>query len=409
MAQQTLARPIAYAFPPSTEKKATAKHVTSLDGLRAVAVIAVIFFHAGVPGFEAGFLGVDLFFVLSGFLITTLLAGEWLKHGTIRLGQFFSRRVKRLMPALLVMVLAVTTYTVIVISSARTAIRGDALSALFYVANWHFIETDSYSQATGSPSPLQPTWSLSIEEQFYFVWPLILVAVLALLARRQLKIAALIAGAGAACCAVLAIYNFDRDLPTFSYMATQTRAFEPLLGAAAALALVAWPRFSESFKRHRALPAAVAVCVLIGGFFLLRPIDGDSSRYGLGGNVIFAIAATVLVACLWYGPWRFEPTALLRWRPLVLVGVISYGVYLWHWPMLLFISDGDDGPAWTRAVAIGVAVLVAVASYFFIELPVRGGRLGEWLGNGLRLFTVAVMALATTAAAVVFVSSPLWQ
>ena len=148
-------------------------YVPALDGLRAIAVLGVMLYHGGAPLVGGGFLGVNMFFVLSGFLITSLLLGEWTKRMTIRLGQFWARRARRLLPALLVMLVGVAIYAKVFATPGEFAdLRLDSLSTLFYVANWHFIfGGSSYFDQTAQPSPLEHMWSLSIEEQFYIVWP----------------------------------------------------------------------------------------------------------------------------------------------------------------------------------------------------------------------------------------------
>src|SRR5207249_4767268 len=159
--------------PPDAERQAPAlDHVRALDGVRAIGVLLVFLFHLNVIGFSAGFIGVDVFFVLSGFLITSLLLAEMNKTGKIKLSAFWARRARRLLPALVLVLVVVALVTMETATfSERASMRGDLVSTTLYVANWHFIHTASYFNNTGVISPLQHTWSLSIEEQFYVLWP----------------------------------------------------------------------------------------------------------------------------------------------------------------------------------------------------------------------------------------------
>ena len=174
-------------------------HVRAVDGMRAVAVVMVVLFHLGVPGMSAGYLGVDVFFVLSGFLITSVLISEMDRHSRIQLLAFWSRRIRRLLPALAVLLLVVAVHTALTATFIeRASIRGDLLAASAYVANWRFIATSSYFAYTGVESPIQHTWTLAVEEQFYLVWPLAL-AVVAALSRRPRLVTLVLAGWGSLC------------------------------------------------------------------------------------------------------------------------------------------------------------------------------------------------------------------
>jgi len=215
-------------------------HVPALDGMRGIAVLLVLLFHLRVPGFRAGFIGVDLFFVLSGFLITSLLLEEIRRTGRVSVPAFWARRARRLLPALVLVLLVVgivtwatATYT------ERASIRGDLLATTGYVANWHLISTSTYFTDIGVDSPLEHTWSLGIEEQFYLVWPLLVFAVAALAIRPRNGVAVL-ALLGATASAVALALLWSPVAVERAYMGTDARIFEPLLGAAGA-AFVASP------------------------------------------------------------------------------------------------------------------------------------------------------------------------
>src|SRR3984957_15063412 len=233
--------------------------VPGLDGLRAIAVLGVILFHGGAPLIGGGFMGVNMFFVLSGFLITSLLLGEWTRRLTIRLGQFWTRRARRLLPALLVMLVGVAIYAKVFAPPGEFAgLRLDSLSTLFYVANWHFIVSGSnYFSQTAQPSPLQHMWSLSIEEQFYIVWPPVVLVMLHL--GRKLRparhlwplLATAVIGAVASAVDMRQSYRAGASVMRL-YEGTDTRCQDILVGAALAVGMAIWAR------RRPSLPTAAA-------------------------------------------------------------------------------------------------------------------------------------------------------
>ena len=233
-------------------------YVPALDGIRAVAVLGVMLYHGGAPLSAGGFLGVNMFFVLSGFLITSLLLGEWARRLTIRLGQFWARRARRLLPALLLLLAAVAVYTRFVATPGEFAsLRLDSFATLFYVANWHFIVGGStYFAQSAQPSPLSHMWSLSIEEQFYIVWPPVVLGLLHVGRRlrpsRQLwpVLAAALAGALASAAAMRWDYVHHASV-TRMYEGTDTRCQDILVGAVLAIALTMWAH------HRRALPQPV--------------------------------------------------------------------------------------------------------------------------------------------------------
>src|SRR5271163_2488842 len=222
-------------------------YVPALDGLRAVAVLGVMLYHGGAPLASGGFLGVNIFFVLSGFLITSLLLGEWAKRVSIRLGQFWARRARRLLPALLVMLIGVAIYAKVFATPGEFAdLRLDSLSTLFYVANWHFIASGgNYFNLTAQPSPLAHMWSLSIEEQFYIVWPP--VALLLLHLGRRLRpsrrlwplLATAVVGAVASAVDMRLSYQHGASIMRL-YEGTDTRCQDILVGATLAIGMALW-------------------------------------------------------------------------------------------------------------------------------------------------------------------------
>ena len=354
--------------------------VQALDGLRGLAVVAVIAFHAGLlPG---GYLGVDLFFVLSGYLITGLLLAEHARRGTIDLAAFWTRRARRLLPAL-VLVVGVAALAMLVASAAdRAAFGADATAALLYVANWRAaLGGGGYWAQYSTPSLLEHTWSLAIEEQFYLVWPLVTIAVLGGRRRaerggvprdgaRRLLVVAL---AGAAASSALLIgWSFAGGERDRLYLGTDTRAAGVLLGAALACVAARRPASSPA-PHHRVVVAAgwLGAAWLAAAWWRL---DGDAALLYRGGLLMSGLAATAVIASVTTVE-RGGLARLLAWRPLVAAGVVSYGLYLWHWPIFVWFDEarvGWSGPP-LLALQLALTIAAAVASYRFVELPVRQG------------------------------------
>lgn len=334
-------------------------HRPDIDGLRALAVIPVVLYHANVPGFSGGFIGVDVFFVISGFLITKMIADD-LSRGQFSLSDFYARRVRRIVPALAAMLLAVTVFALLTFTPQEMQRYGLALaSAAFFSANVYFWRTENYFIAEPEPSPILHTWSLAVEEQFYIFWPLGLMLIFALGLRRflpMLAIIGLIAAFGAALYLV-------RLSPQFAFYMLPGRAWELLLGAV--LALGAIPALKPAWGREVAAAfgvAAIVVAVAIlnnrtetPGWWLLLPCLGTAL-------VIHAGSSGSSLAGRFMG-----------FIPFVWIGLISYSLYLWHWPMLVLpqlVLARDLTPA-EVAFAVGLSVLVAALSWRFVEQPFR--------------------------------------
>nr|WP_296069278.1 acyltransferase family protein [uncultured Actinoplanes sp.] len=366
------------------------RYSPALDGLRALAVTAVVLFHAGVGGVAGGFLGVDTFFVLSGFLITSLLLHERLAHGRIDLRRFWTRRARRLLPALMVMLLAtVIAGRYLLDTDALGLLRTDAWAALGYVANWRMIfRGTGYVAATAAPSPLQHTWSLGIEEQFYLIWPLLVVAVLA---RRRLLIVVCAAGAVASQAACALLYRPD-DIAR-AYYGTDSRAQALLIGAAVAVLPLRIP----------AVLGPVGAAVTLA---LWHVADDQAAWLYQGGLTVAAVATALMIAQIKTGPGGVLPR-LLAMPPLVWLGRISYGVYLWHWPVFTFVTADATGlPRWPLlAVRLAGTLGVAVLSYVLIEQPIRHGLLGRVLPRRVPAVLTGA-AVALIAVAVGFATAP---
>ena len=368
-----------------------------LDGLRAFAVGAVILYHGQVSWAKGGFLGVDIFFVLSGFLITSLLLREHESTGGIALASFWTRRIRRLLPALFLLLAAVALYAVVWAQPTElSTIRGDGLASLFYVSNWKFIASGaSYFQAFQRPSPLTHTWSLAIEEQWYLFWPLAILVMMRIFRGRIERVAGAIVGL--ACCSALAMaimFQPGTD-PSRVYYGTDTRAQALLVGAAlAALTSTLRPKIRLDRLRH---PWMLQVAGIAGATLLavmVVRVDSGGTFLYRGGFLLAAIAAALFVAAASVpGP----VSRALGIRPLVAIGVISYGLYLWHWPIDVWLDEARTGLTGFAlfALRIGVTGVIATASYFFVERPIRRNGLaplGSWARARVRPVLVAGMA-----------------
>lgn len=353
----------------------------ALDGLRAFAVAAVMLYHLGFPRTPGGFLGVDLFFVISGFLITTLLLQERRSAGRISLRGFWLRRARRLLPAALLLLLGVSLYAWLVADVTELGrIRGDAFASLLYVQNWRLVWSgQSYFEAFSAPSPLRHLWSLAIEEQFYLVWPLVLAGLLRLVGRRRWAIAAVVALATAASAAVMRSLHDPIADASRVYYGTDTRAHTLLAGVLLALAFDRAGRGTA--LRGRALTArwsrSVDAAGITGLAFLLWAVAGvgdtDAWLYERFGFLLVAVAAVGLVAA------SVQPRGVIRSLfavpPLPWIGRLSYGLYLWHWPVYLVLTPqrvGWEGPT-LDALRFATTFAIASASYHLVERPLRFG------------------------------------
>jgi peptidoglycan/LPS O-acetylase OafA/YrhL len=391
------------------------QYMPALDGLRALAVAAVVAYHFGLHWANGGYLGVDFFFVLSGFLITGLLVGESDRHGTIGLRSFWFRRARRLLPAVMLLLLVLSLYTWLGGPNITPSMfGGDGLATLYYYANWHLIFThQSYFDQFLVPSPLRHTWSLAIEEQFYLVWPLLIVTGLAVGKARAGRPRGRHAGqkrfnrpaafwctvglavASAAEMAVLYTSSHGADLNRV-YYGTDTRAFELLIGAALALLVTGRPDHSPRTRRilHRAAPVAALV---LGVLWVTAGDDAGNpvSWMFQGGLVVASVLAALVIAGV-AQPDSGTFGRLLSVRPLRWIGGISYGIYLWHWPVYVLMTDVTTGlGGWELLVARLAATLAAAsASFYLIERPIRRIRWNGWVF----LSVMGVAAVATSAA-----------
>ncbi|HWF74233.1 MAG TPA: acyltransferase family protein [Solirubrobacteraceae bacterium] len=370
-----------------------------IQGLRAIAILLVVLYHAHIPGISGGYIGVDIFFVISGFLITGQLLGEVDRRGTLSIAAFYARRVKRLLPvSTLVLVSTVVASWVLLVPLQASTVLHDALYTAGYGMNYHLaIEGTNYLQAASAVSPLQHYWSLAVEEQFYFVWPLLLLVISVVAARRRhvllTGLLLIVVGVSLALC----VHMTTTSLP-WAYFSLPTRAWELAIGALVAV----------NVARLGRLPAGVAAAMTWAG---LAAIIGAALVYtdatvfpGIAAALpVLGCAAVIAGGCA-FPAWGAE--RVLRNGVAQGIGRLSYGWYLWHWPILIIAEEkvGHSLSTTTNLALIAAALLISRVTYSLVEEPVRKIRsLSErpWRGIALGLalsavsVSVALVAIAT--------------
>ena len=410
------------------------RHLTyrpALDGLRGLAVLAVVAFHFdALPG---GYLGVDLFFVLSGFLITSLLLGEMVTQRTVDLKAFWSRRARRLLPALFLLIAAGAAYAWLLAAPAELpAIRRDGIAGLFYVSNWVQVGANSnYFDQYATPSIFRHLWSLAIEEQFYLVWPLVATLVLRR-ARRPVRTLAIVAAVGTVVSMGLAIllYHGPESLDRV-YYGTDTRIGAILLGAFCACLVrraEQHPTAARAGSNEDVVESGdagrtgggqlafgripsrwvpwLAGASLVALLAIWSTLEGTSSLLWRGGMIVCGVLAATVISIV--GSSHEGPVSrLLGNRVLVRFGIISYGLYLWHWPVRVVLTEARTGLTGVPlfVVRFAVSVAIAFASYYLVEWPIRrgalSGQLGRFRASGIAavltpLALVAVVLAGTT-------------
>ncbi len=407
--------------PAATEAVASPRrprgHLAGLDGLRALAIAAVLVFHLDPDWLPGGFLGVDIFFVISGFLITTLLVRERRETGRVDLAGFWTRRARRLLPALLVVVPAGVLIARTVETDLLVGIRRQALGALTFSTNWLEIAHGSNYFASTSPQLFMNFWSLAVEEQFYLFWPLAMIGLLALHRRFALTeeaLAAAVLGIGLVSAALM-VASYDPTNATRAYYGTDTHLFGLMLGASLAIVWTgpgrAWTT-SRTWQERRILFIWAAIAVVAAMLLLAGEDSVWTFRLGIP---LVSIATAVLLVAAVDRPGRLRTT--LELAPLEWIGRRSYGIYLWHWPVILIIGQdiptnaGTSEFVWTRVWAVVVTLALADLSFRFVETPVRrkgfratARRIGESLRmrslRGRRVAAGSALALTVTLAVV---------
>ncbi|HEY2303825.1 MAG TPA: acyltransferase, partial [Acidimicrobiales bacterium] len=356
-------------------------YVASLDGLRAVAVLAVLLYHDDLSWIQGGFLGVEVFFVISGYLITAILLGKYRDAGTIDLKSFWMGRARRLLPALYLMLGVVAAWWLLFYPSLVGKLKGQFLSGSLYFSNWYLAFAKvSYFSHIGRPSPLIHLWSLAVEEQFYLVWPLILFGLLRLFKGRPLPLLVSILGAALLSTVTMAaLYHSGHD-PSVVYYGTETRASGLLVGAALAVVWRPWLARRRPNRRRGVLAdtAGLAALGLLVIFFLGATEQG-AFLYRGGFLLVDLTTALLIAACVTKSNHVLK--VRLGSKPLVWIGQRSYGIYLWHWPIFAVLQPGVLHGVPLFALRLGVTMVVAAASYRYVEMPFRNGLVRDWLAR----------------------------
>jgi peptidoglycan/LPS O-acetylase OafA/YrhL len=372
-----------------------------------VAVVLVVAFHAGFPALNGGYIGVDVFYVISGFLITGLLFEEVERTGTIDFAAFYARRARRLLPMALLVLAAVAVGMLFLTPPVfRPQVRFDAISAALYYSNWQFaLESVNYLTLGGAQNPVLHYWSLSVEEQFYLAWPLLLFAAVRFGRRgagaaRRIRWGAVVAIAGGCSLAYSVIATPAQ--PAIAYFATTTRVWEFAVGAGVALLAPCLPRV----PRVAAIALGVAgLATVVTSAFVYSP----TTEFPGTAAIAPVLGAAVVIAAGFAGPLG-GVGALLALPPLRYVGRISYALYLWHWPCLVFASTSRWAPpdgriGWLATIAaVALAFALAATTHRFVEVPMRHAT---WLASGRRVLLFAATATAAAILAVGIAGGPL--
>ena len=375
-------------------------YMPALDGIRAVSILGIMANHGGFSWAAGGVISVNVFFVLSGFLITLLLLKEWDLSSTIRLSNFWARRARRLLPALFVLLGGVGGYALLFApGGTQSQIRGDGLATLFYFSNWHEIASgESYFVQVSALSPLLHTWTLAIEEQFYLVWPLVVLGVLKVWRSPRVLLIITVVAVVASAIEMAVLFHPSTD-PSRIYYGTDTRAQDILTGAAAGILLSGHGAASGKWAKS----CFSWLAVVAGGVFAL-----EWSRINASPNFTYRfgfLLADVMVSLVIVGVVKAPngvPARILSFGPLTFVGRISYGLYLWHWPIFLVVNHArtglDDYSLFT--LRLGVTFVVATLSWYLVETPIRQRTFTSWHSWSLvplgAVTVVAVLFLTTS-------------
>ena len=391
-------------------------YLPGLDGLRAIAVVAVMIYHANHTWLSGGFLGVEVFFVISGYLITLLLIGEHERSGRVALGQFWMRRARRLLPAVVTMMGAVAVYMALFDRQPQGRTRGDFLGGMFYGSNWYQIFVGQGYTANEAFVPLRHLWSLAVEEQFYLIWPLVMVGILALGRGRLPRVAVWLFGISIWVSFMVGLLYAGGDVATTCsagsmngywklfgrcisineslYLGTFTRSGGLLLGAAFAMVWRPMALLRGAVRgKGRQLDLLAVVGLVILGFLMWNlTLSGDGRSTGIrfdpwlfrGGFFVTGLATLMVIAAVTHQ--RARMGRFLGNPVLNYIGTRSYGLYLYHWPIYQIIRGQAGVPMTVRQwmLAMTLTVIVTELSYRYIETPIRQGRLGEWLRGDRR-------------------------
>lgn len=395
--------------------QAKGRYVPALDGLRALAVLVVIAYHMHLGWAPGGLLGVTMFFVLSGYLITGLLLKEYDDSGTISLSNFWLRRVRRIIPAVVFAVLGTALLCTIFNHALLTKMRPDVLPTLFFFNNWwQIFHNVSYFEALGSPSPLTHYWSLSIEEQFYLIWPVALLICMKAGVKRTTMQKGIIVLIVLSALEMILLFDPHAD-PSRVYYGTDTRAFSLLIGA---LLAFIWPHQKLTVRAgNRMTPTGrlvfniVGVLAVVGLLVMVVVTNGFEPFIYRGGLLLCSLLTAIAIAVLVHPiSWISKVFEL---PPFVWIGKWSYSMYLWHFPIILLLTPTNmqgGTPWWLCLIELALVIGISAFSYFFVENPIRHGAIGnfvydlrdgqftipQWIGSHLVLVVPAILFIVVS-------------
>jgi len=368
------------------------QHIPAIDGLRAIAVTAVVFYHLGFPWIPGGFLGVDLFFVISGYVITRLLLDSIARSGGLDLRGFYKARARRLLPPMIFMIVVTTFYVSIWAQDSVKRFLTDIPFSLTGAMNWWLVfKQQDYFEAIGRPPLLQHTWSLAVESQFYLIWPVLLLLILKRFGKKVIPIAALVIALISAIALFLVSLQLDASRSVSNvYFGTDTHSIGLFLGAALAVSWIPQNFKSEVSNKAQNFIDFIGVFGLVGilGSFLL--IDASSPTAYKIAFPLAAIFGAAIITSIVHPASRFAP--ILQNRVLLWIGERSYAIYLWHWVVFQITRPrvDIDGQDWAL-IALRILVVLALAdiSLKLVELPIRSGRVEYWF-KGMKYRTASV-------------------
>ena len=370
------------------------QYIPAIDGLRAVAVIAVILYHLGVSWIPGGFLGVDLFFVISGYVITRLLLDSIQERGGLDLRDFYMARIRRLLPPLIFMIVVTSIVVGIWAPDTTKKFLTDAPFSIFGGMNWWLVfNQQDYFESSGRPPLLQHTWSLAVEAQFYLLWPLILLVILKYFGKRVIPAAALIIAAISGVALMLVSFQLDAtntSKVSHIYFGTDTHSIGLFLGAALAVSWIPQNFNLQVTRRAQDFIDGIGVFGFIGILATFALIDESKPTLYRIAFPLAGIFGTAILISIVHPASRFAP--LLRNKVLLWIGERSYAIYLWHW-VIFQISRPQvdlDGENWALfSLRILLVLAMADISLRLVELPIRSGAVAYWFG-GLKYRTKAV-------------------
>jgi len=349
------------------------RHNSAIDGLRTFAVLSVMAFHFGLPIY-GGFIGVDAFFVLSGFLITLLLLRASDSGDGISLAVFWVRRIRRLLPAALFMVITVIGYATLQSSlPGKISLVSDVNATLAYVANWHFISNSSYFANDDTVSPLLHMWSLAVEEQFYIFWPICIYLIARFFNKRAIQIVFVLSAIIAISSSIWMTFLWDPASPERAYMGTDSRAFQLAIGSGLAALITLKPNLIGT-SNSRAAIGSTGLVMLSVLTIVLGSKTGPTNFYVTGGAFLVGIVAAATIWSLWSG--QSALSSIMNFGPLVYLGKLSYSMYLWHWPIEVYLHpllpkfESHNRISQTLILTF-LTIAMAAISYHLVETPLR--------------------------------------